>query len=94
MSIIDRTINYCRCVLKNNISIGKDTSTSSKPAIYVLQQDADMVDVNGLSKMTRSESSVIQEAEMKTRREDKRQTLTLTEDGSLEIVEMACWNKM
>lgn len=51
------------------------------------------MDIDDSNKVTGSESNV-QEAEIKTRKEDKRPTLTLTEDGNLEIVEMACWNNM
>ncbi|XP_012232780.2 uncharacterized protein [Linepithema humile] len=75
-------------------NVTPNASTSSNLEINVLEQDMDIVDTNDLNKMTRSESNIIQETEIQTRREDKRQTLTLTEDGNVEIVEMESWNNM
>lgn len=52
-----------------------------------------MVDIDISRNMTKSsESNPVQE-EIKTRNESRKQILTLTDDGTVELVEVPCWKE-
>lgn len=76
---------------KEYVSVVKDGPASFKQPMYILQP-TNALDIDNLRKITiRSDS--VQEAEAKARGEGKGQTLTLMEDGSLGMMEVACWNE-
>lgn len=57
-------------------------------------QPVNMVDIDISRNMTKSsDSNLIQEMEIKTRNESKKQILTLTDDGTVELVEVPCWKE-
>ncbi|KAL6441415.1 hypothetical protein ACFW04_003556 [Cataglyphis niger] len=67
--------------------------TSSKQSISILQP-INMVDIDISRNMTKSsDSNFIQEMEIKTRNESRKQILTLTDDGTVELVEVPCWKE-
>lgn len=53
-----------------------------------------MVDIDISRNMTKSsESNTVQEEEIKIRNESRKQILTLTDDGTVELVEVPCWKE-
>lgn len=65
-------------------------STSSQQSIYVLQS-INMAEIDNSRKKMRSESNPVQETEAKDRGEDRKQMLTLKEDGSLQMIKIMPW---
>jgi len=56
-----------------------------------ISQSVNMVDIDISRNMKRSlESNPVQEVEMK----NKKRVLTLTDDGSMELVEVSCWKEI
>lgn len=68
----------------------KGDSTSSQQSIYVLQS-INMAEIDNSRKKMRSESNPVQETEAKDRGEDRKQMLTLKEDGSLQMIKIMPW---
>jgi len=59
--------------------------------MYILQP-MNAIDIDNSRKIA-MRSDPVQEAEAKARGEGRGQTLTLMEDGSLGMMEVACWNE-
>ncbi|XP_029666573.1 uncharacterized protein LOC115237578 [Formica exsecta] len=85
-------LSSCDHLYISNILPANDP-TSSKQSMSILKP-VNMVDIDISSNMTKSsESNPVQEEEIKTRNESRKQILTLTDDGTVELVEVPCWKE-